>query len=87
MSNETVNEKEEWKTTIELKIMQLEAADLDVYKCSAKSIIGEAEATLRLHRELSLCYLAIQFHGGLFGSFNSHECLEGRMEWNKKLEG
>ncbi|XP_015109027.1 lachesin [Diachasma alloeum] len=50
VSNETVNEKEEWKTTIELKIMQLQAEDLDEYKCIAKSVIGEAEATLRLYQ-------------------------------------
>ncbi|KAK0170028.1 hypothetical protein PV328_010641 [Microctonus aethiopoides] len=48
-SHEWPHPNEEWKTTIELRIKQLQKEDLEEYRCIAKSSMGEAESTLRLY--------------------------------------
>ncbi|XP_044014148.1 lachesin-like [Aphidius gifuensis] len=48
-SYERVDPDEEWKTTIELKIRDLQISDMDEYKCIAKSSMGEAESAIRIY--------------------------------------
>ncbi|KAI4497138.1 hypothetical protein M0802_007884 [Mischocyttarus mexicanus] len=47
--DERSHPEEEWKTTIELKIKNLEKTDLGEYTCSASSSMGKAEATIRVY--------------------------------------
>lgn len=51
-SHEWPHPNEEWKTTIELRIKQLQKEDLEEYRCIAKSSMGEAESTLRLYGKI-----------------------------------
>ncbi|XP_034934041.1 lachesin-like isoform X2 [Chelonus insularis] len=47
-SYERQNPDEEWKTRIELEIRELQEKDFGLYQCSAKSSMGEANATVRI---------------------------------------